>query len=212
MKKFLFALMAGLCLVSCGSSDSEEAVPTVFQIVTYEGTANSVSTFTFRQINDSPLVTLTALWSTTAKLEKGQRILIGYQSMKPFESGDVTVLAASLINWGDVEVSSETDGWDITPLWLNSMWRSGEYINVDCSVEYSDQPRKFVLMADESTLSDPYPTLYLYHNKDNAIYSYMRRIYGSWNISKVWDNPECQGVIVKVHDTNREITEVKFEK
>lgn len=105
-----------------------------------------------------------------------------------------------------------TDGWDATPVYVNSLWRSGTYINLECKLDYADDKRRFYLALDEATAAEPVPDLYIVHDMGTLPPNFGRRIYASWDISAVWDVPECQGVTVHVNDSNRDLRPVVFMK
>jgi hypothetical protein len=177
------------------------------------GYDNACPVFTFRRSGDSPLITLTGVASQTLDIESGTRVLLRYQpeNGEAYTSGPVAVKYVLNINQ-DVLRQGDITGWDADPLYLLSMWRSGEYINMEAEVVYSETSRRFALVADESTLNDANPQLYLVHDTKNAPDNFSRRIYASWNVAALWNRTGCRSITIHVNDSNRGLSTITFSK
>ena len=218
MKRILALSAIAAVLYGCDSSTpGDEDKYVAFNIVTYEGTsADGVTTLSYQVINDSPLLTLTCRWSPDRELTAGTRLLVAYSTDTPTESGGVNLLQASLVYGGASEVSDKTDSiaGSGTPLWINSMWRSGNYLNLDCQARYASDSRKVRLVADDSTLDDDYPVLYLVNcaKGEDDMSPYNQRLYGSWDVGALWSRPTVMGLTVIMDDANRGASEMTFSK
>lgn len=202
-------------LCGCNSSDPDEGHKYVaFNIVTYEGTSESgVTTFSFYAIDDSPMLTLTCKWVPDKPLERGTRLLVAYATDTPGESGPITLKAVSLIYGNRIVVGSGADDWSTEKVWVNSIWRTGPYINLDCLMQYASGKRVLELSADSTTFGSACPVFYLEaRGVDNPVAPFDQRIYGSWDIDSVWNLPGVTGIKVCVNDQNRGIDEVIFNK
>ena len=219
----LMVATAGIALASCNSDDptggdiSGSETSVIYNIVTYEGTsADNVTKFTFRESDDSVLITLTAAnWAPSKEIDAGTRLLLAYTASQQGISSTITVLSAQLIYGGMLAFDDrdETTSDVVTDaIWLNSMWRDGHYINLDCKVDYAVSPARFALVADNATLTDAYPTLYLIHSSGEQFGEYSRRLYASWDIDAVWSLPTCQGVTIRFRDSNRNLSSATFSK
>ena len=69
---------------------------------------------------------------------------------------------------------------------LRSMWRTGEYINLHCQVEYTSKSRTFMLVADANTLSDDTVHCYLVHDLRGERGTFWRDCYASFNVGALW--------------------------
>lgn len=214
MKQLLVSLISITSLLvaisSCRNDDgpfNDQAA--LYDIVTFEGNKTAGAVFSFQRYDDSPLITLTApkteIPLSTAKI--GNRVILGYypHSGKPYQTDNISVLSVSRINQDTLRIAnpSELTGWDTTPVWLNSIWRSGKWINVYMRVDYSNEARVFNLSADSTTLDEPFIDLYLMHDLLDAPQKFSRRAYISVDISNVWQRPTCHGVRIFVNDKNR---------
>lgn len=218
MKRILALSAIAAALYGCNSSTpGDEDKYVAFNIVTYEGTSDDgVTTLSYQVINDSPLLTLTCNWTPDRELTAGTRLLVAYSTDTPTESGSVNLLQASLVYGGALEVSDKTDSIadSGTPLWITSMWRSGHYLNLDCQARYASGGRKVRLVADDSTLADDYPVLYLVNcaKGEDDMSPYNQRLYGSWDVDTLWSRPTVMGLTVVMDDSNRGTTEMTFSK
>lgn len=210
------AMTLAVALAGCGDDAPYSDTATLYDIVTYEGSAHGVARFAMRASNDSPLLTFTATGvDVDPDIGEGDRMLLGYipASGRPYTSGEVSVVSTGAINNVPLKEDAIADiRWDADPIYLNSIWRTGCYINVYCRVSYSAKPRLLSIVADRETLGDPVPQLYLVHDLLGEPDSYTRRAYLSVDISGVWQLEGCRGVTVHVADSNLPKMEYTFMK
>lgn len=215
MRRTVYSLLTCLMLLACGcSGDEPSAQMTLADIVTFGGYRSGRPVFTLRKNGDSPLITLTGEDGRTLKdVEEGQRVLLRYlpTSGEAYTSGDVAVRSVVRINYDKLR-KGPLEGWDADPVYMLALWRTGEYLNIECKVEYADEARRFYLVLDEDTASDPVPQLYLMHDMGDAPANFSRHIYASWDMSALWNGEGCRGVTVHLRDSNRGIDEVTFLK
>lgn len=210
------AMTLAVALTGCGDDAPYSDTATLYDIVTYGGSEDGVAIFAMRASDDSPLLTFTAAGvDVDPAIGEGDRMLLGYipASGVPYTSGEVSVVSMGAINNVPMKEDAIADiRWDADPIYLNSIWRTGCYINVYCRVSYSAKPRLLSLVADRETLGDPVPQLYLVHDLLGEPDSYTRRAYLSVDISDVWRLETCRGVTVHVADSNLPTTEYTFMK
>jgi hypothetical protein len=203
-------------VVACSSDDSYNDKIFYSSIVTVESVDDDGdATFTFQRYDDSPMLTLTAQNTTVSKARVGKRVLLYYypKSGEPYESGAVDVRSLSAINCDTAIIRPiERYNWDANGVYLYSMWRSGNYLNMRMRVDYSETARYFGLVVDSLTLNDAVPEVYLLHNLNGAPDNYLREAYASFDISKVWGLPTCKGLRVHVNDTNLQKDIYEFSK
>lgn len=210
MNRLLLILSALLTITatSCGDDEALNDAATLYDIVTFDGNTDVGARFSQQRQNDAPTAILLARGVTadTAELKPGKRVFIGYipASGEPYTSGDITLTGASAINNDVLRISSldSVPAWDNDPIYLNSIWRTGKYININCRVSHSDTKRAFILMVDRETRGDAVPQLYLVHNLLGESQSYTRRAYLSVDISSLWDEESCKGVTIHLNDSN----------
>lgn len=210
---WISAIAAVLC--GCESSAPGDVDKYVeFNIVTYEGTtAGNATVLSYQAVDDSPLITLTCDWRPNRELAAGTRLLVAYTTDTPAESGHVNLTQAVLIYGGQPEWADNAVDGQGDPIWLNSMWRSGHYINLDCLGRYASGKRRMELVIDRSTIGSDYPVLHLTHRIDgDQMAPYDQRLYGSWDVDAIWSRPDAKGIRIMLDDANRGIKELTFSK
>ena len=85
---------------------------------------------------------------------------------------------------------------------LNSIWRTGRYINIYCRVKYIETARVMALVADYRTIRNDTVHCYLMHNMMDATAYFWRRCYASYDISSVWNLQSCKTVRIHIDDVN----------
>lgn len=217
LKLIILSLLWVIAATSCGDDGPYSDAAALYDIVTYEGTTSAGATFSFRQYDDSPLITLTAKGAQMSdRITAGDRLLIGYYpaSGQPYTSGEITLQAYSYINQDTVVCRQEKDlaGWDKDPMYLNSVWRSGKYLNLYVRIDQSDEPRRFELAIDQATINDSLPHLYMVHDLLDSPGNYTRRAYASYDLTPVWKLETCRGIILHINDSNLQKDIYTFRK
>ncbi len=206
--RFLSILLAAAAIVgmtSCNSNDDPTGSYEYIcnDIVTYLGNADGKSTFTFRKEGDSPLVTLTSpQMLQQSQFKPDSRILISYspQSGKQYTSGPITLIAAMNVEGnGDpvkTATAESTSNWRSEEINVASLFRSGEYLNVQFTGAVGADVPVTNLYVDEATLESECPELHIVFGPFNSVTQTTYVFYGSWNISSVWNLPTCKSIKV----------------
>lgn len=208
LKKTFFALAAffSLCLMStsCNSDDNGGGgIPDNLcaDFVTFVSTNDNGSVFTFQKSGDSGLITLTAPVKVDVnQVKPDSRVIIQYipsGGQQPYESGPIDLYGITrIINGGvDKEPLSTITTWGYNTLNMMTIGRSGKYLDVWAEAAFGGNPKRFVLAADEATLEDEYPQLYLVFVADDE-FARIRPLYASFDLSSVWDLSTSKGVKV----------------
>ncbi len=217
--RFLVAIIIPVLLTACSDEEGVDG-PVEMQlwdIVTYEGSGTSSrgSVFTFRQVDDTPLITLTSPLTLT-DVDAGTRMMISYipESGKAYTDGPIKLLSAAKINCGEAktEWKEEYKDWNRDKVYLYSAWRSGTYINFHLRLTYSTDPRIFTLVLDPATRESEMPEFYLVHIMAEPTDYHDRAYFASFDIAEIWNLPTARGVIVHVADTNLNKDTLTFYK
>lgn len=202
----IISVIAGIFTTSCNSETDSGDIPGVcYDFATFVSTSDEGTVFTLRKNGDSPLITLTAAVKVDiSQLKPDTRVLIKYLpsgGQAPYESGPITLYGLGLIFTGDVdsEPLATIESWKSDVINLKTMTRSGEYLDIEALGDYSSKATKFCLVADEATLNDEYPQLYLVFEGDNGL-GYPHQLYASFTLSNVWELPTCKGVTINYHN------------
>lgn len=208
-------------LTSCSINEDTVDGPvdkTLYDIVTFDGNVDGHARFSFQQVNDSPLINLVAQGELQSDdLKEGARLYIIYipESGLPYTSGNITLRGAAFINSGQVveqEMNDDMSLWNRDKVYVYSLWRSGNYINLHCRLTYSSEPRTFRLTVDPATIGNDYPDLYIHHEMASPTDNHDRGYYASWDMSPVWVLPSTLGVTIHVANSNLPQTTFTFSK
>lgn len=214
MKGKIFILMMALLTMtftSCKDEDEPGTIPSdaMLDMATFVSQDGNGSTFTLQKDGDSPVVTLTARQRLDTDLFTiGNRLLIYYvpESGVAYQSGPAVLYAARQVINGKALTGNSKDypGWSTEATNLQSIWRTGKYLNIHSLAYYKVNPKRFVLVADETTIDDEYPDLYLIFYSDDQVDGDLNTLYASFDISGVWDSDTCKGVRVHLANSSGE--------
>lgn len=194
----------------------------VYDFVTLEESSADGSVFTMRKSGDSPLISYYSDmdFSRIQTIHDGDRLILCYDRIdgEVYTSGAIDIYGYVQLSSTELKAlygtSADYDGWASPPMKVNSLWRSGCFINLDTeiSVFHAIRPESMVIVADKSSLSGEYPVLYIvYENAENNDGDNPYRVYASFDISEIWDRPSCKGVTIS-YPTAYGFQSMTFEK
>lgn len=196
-------LSAGLA--GCQDGDPGEQTPTLYDIVELVASSDAGSSMVLQHGDAEPVYMTTSTRFDNQLIVAGDCFFLGYQVLQEGNPQQVKTVTYSQINNSAVVVDSldEYPEWDDDEVYLMAIWRAGDKIVVRCRLPYDDNPRKFFMLADESTLSSPYPDLYLVHELPlSHTDTYLRQYYAAFDAAEILALDTCRGVTVHVANSN----------
>ena len=211
--KQLFYILSALCiaaLAACSdfNQDSEPQLEFRYDMVTYNGYSNGIAEFDNIYRNDSRTVTLRGQWAKKPDLESGARVLLSYLN----QGQETTLECKALQNISINSISKATtdtlrmankariDTLRKDDIRLLSLWRTGNYINLQGEVEHTGKPRFFYLLMDKATADNDTVDCYLINDPlDNTIY-YWRRFYASFYVGAAFNKQSCKTLRIIIND------------
>lgn len=215
LKNLILAFSAALMAAACSDKEYNDRMMLSDLVSIQSSTEADGTAFEFQRYDDSPVITLVDPKLAIKDEYVGKRALLYYypEDGKAYESGRISATGLSIVNSDTAVVRPIIRyNWDKSPVWLNSVWRSGTWLNFRMRLDYSDKPRHFGLIVDSLTLTDPEPQLYLLHDLNGAPDNFLRENYASFDISKIWNLPSCKAITVHVNDANLNKNIYKFTK
>ena len=224
LKHYLLIICLALCATACMSDNNDSPIideSTMHDIVTFVGNPesnNHNSVFQFQKEGDSRLTTLRAnnIALDTASTKVNTRMMLYYTPETGMHNVDDNITVKSIaqvfndsVRTGDVK---KLPDMDYNPIYVNTIWRSGTYLNINCGLNYSYEPIGFMLMVDATTVDNPYPDLYLSYHKDTNHESFFKNFFASIDISHIWNKSTCKGFTLHVNDSNFGNNEMTFKK
>jgi len=219
MKKYIYLLvmLAALTLAQGCSDDGEpSSEAALYDIVCLAGDSDAGSVFTLGKPDSDDVITLTSRQRIDTELiPVGNRLLLMYVPVNgiAYQPGEITVKGYGTIVNGELAILSEDeiDGWDRTPVYLLSAWRSGNYLNIHARLPYDEKPRAFTLAMSESADGASYPDLYLVHALETDVTTFSRAYYASFDISGLLSDTRVKGFTLHINNSNLDLKEIKFE-
>lgn len=136
----------------------------------------------------------------------GETFLVSYTPGGALADGsqEITVNAMARINNALLQLASpaDLDGWDADPVWVTSIWRAGDKVNMRLMLPFDESPRQFSLAIDDTTLGDPYPTALLVHRRGSSSPTFFRQYYASFSCTALWNTEGVKGMRIRVNNAN----------
>lgn len=193
-------------MTSCGDDEYYEYGNSSFDMVTYAGNGTAGDSYINYPVNDIAPVTLidAATNASSTGLKSGTRLLLNYAVNSRNSDGSLNITAKGYTK-AITDTLRYVPGTTPVPMdsvSLNSIWRTGRYINIYCRVKYTETARVMALVADYRTIRNDTVHCYLMHNMMDATAYFWRRCYASYDISSVWNLQSCKTVRIHIDDVN----------
>lgn len=193
-------------MTSCDDDEYYEYGNSSFDMVTYAGNGTAGDSYINYPVNDIAPVTLidAATNASSTGLKSGTRLLLNYAVNSRNSDGSLNITAKSYTK-AITDTLRYVPGTTPVPMdsvSLNSIWRTGRYINIYCRVKYTETARVMALVADYRTIRNDTVHCYLMHNMMDATAYFWRRCYASYDISSVWNLQSCKTVRIHIDDVN----------
>ncbi len=195
-------------LLSIASCDKQEDIDRAYtdyryDIVTYLGQNDKGAVFEYLGRGDSSAVRLQSNVSLNDEVKMHQRVLLRYDFADELtgESRSVNVYSCNAIVSDSLRMTNVSpDSIPCHEVKLRSLWRTGEFINLHCQVEYTAKSRSLMLVADGKTLTDDTVHCYLMHDLRGQRGTFWRDCYASFNVGALWKKPSFKCLRVHLND------------
>lgn len=199
MRSVIYCAILAVMMAACDGDSADTVENTRYDFVTYLGYADGTARWQYVGPGDSCTLDMLAVMDQPAGIKLGQRVLLSYTA--PDASHRIKVKG---INSGNVASDSlrvnvkPVSDYPKHPLRLGAIWRTGNYINLRCEVEYTGKARALYLMADRATLESDTVEVYLVHDIADAPATYFwRTCYGSYYVGAALGRKNCR--VIRVH-------------
>jgi hypothetical protein len=207
----ILLLLALLAVTSCDKQEDIDRSYTDYRydIVTYLGENDKGAVFEYLGHGDSAAVRLQSR-VTVDEVKAHQRVLLRYDFADKVAaaSRDIDVFGVSRIISDSLRMTNAApDSLPQHQVKLRSLWRTGEFINLHCQVEYTNQSRTFMLVADGKTLANDTVHCYLTHDLRGYQGTFWRDCYASFNVGALWKKETFRCLRVHLNDVTFPDTE-----
>lgn len=200
LRNIAFAIVVLLMLAKC-SSDVDMPQPTACRFIDIVTLFNSEKglKFELQRSADSEIIPLqTQQFLVDTIIRDGTRMIIHYEA--EFSDTSLRPMPVKLLQIGSVAFDTVRSGLEkiikrlpSPQLKMQSIWRTGNYLNLQAKIEYDGTPRSFAIIADNATLDSPQVDCYIYNVGKPVGENYIdTKIYGSFYIGNLWQLPNLQ--------------------
>ena len=205
-------LMAVLsALASCDKQEDIDRSYTDYRydIVTYLGVNGTGAVFEYLGHGDSASVKLQSR-VTVKDVKTNQRVLLRYEFADKATGAerDINVYGCNGIFSDSLrQTQASPDSLPCQEIKLRSLWRTGEFINLHCQVEYTGKARTLMLVADANTLTSDTVDCYLVHDLRGERATFWRDCYASFNVGALWRKDTFRCLRIHLNDVTFPETE-----
>ena len=203
-----FAILLLTVLLTLAACDKQEDIDRAYtdyryDIVTYLGLNDVGAVFEYLGHGDSTAVRLQSNVDVSEDVKTNHRVLLRYNfaDAKPSDSRIIDVYSCSSIFSDSLRHSDVSpDSLPRHEVKLRSLWRTGEFINLHCQVQYTGKARTFMLVAADNTLEQDTVDCYLLHDLRGERSSFWRDCYASFNVGALWKRPTVKCMRIHLND------------
>lgn len=197
-----------LALLAMASCDKQEDIDRAYtdyryDIVTYLGNTDKGALFEYWGHGDSTSVKLQSTVDLGKDVKAWQRVLLRYDftDSQPSATRNIEVYGCNAIVSDSLRKSSASpDSLPRHEVKLRSLWRTGEFLNLHCQVQYTGKARTFMLVADGITLEQDTVHCYLLHDVRGERTTFWRDCYASFNVGALWKRPTVKCMRIHLND------------
>lgn len=206
----IVASLAATMLSACDDEDDsalQSFTDFRLDIVTYRGLDNGgVAHFDYVGRNDSAAINITAgncSGMIPDGLREGNRALLRYRVDETAPTTwKATAYSLQRIISDSLRYNNKPlEEYAMHPVRLRSIWRTGDFINLFCQVEYTGKTRALYLMMDYATIDHETVHCYLVHDLLMAPNAYQwRNCYASFFVGKLLERPSVKQLCIHIND------------
>ncbi|MCM1109874.1 MAG: hypothetical protein NC336_01555 [Clostridium sp.] len=202
--------VATFALTSCNSDDDTPSRATILSFATVESNFTTYATFLYQSGPNSPEYILTSdRGFESSSVVSGDRMVILYNTPNdslPTSNTRIELLAAAKTEGTPirtVDIAADSIGELLTyGVYVQSMSRTGKYINIITRLQSTGSAPFYRLMLDEKTAMDEIPQLYFVALNQPFTSMAASDYYLSYNIESLLDRSTVTGVDIHVRNEN----------
>lgn len=149
--------------------------------------------FSYQTTDSTPADTLYPTSPVTETIKEGERVLLQFRPVEQLAEHRkrIEVQALSAIHFDTLRVvgHNNMDKLPDDTLYLQSVWKTGDFLNLRYRIDYHSRPHSIMLITDEETLSGDTLKLQLRHSRNDDPEGHWSNMYSSFNISACRKHP-----------------------
>lgn len=188
----ILLLLLPFVITAC--DDKEEDIYGIFyaDIVTCHTTNGNIC-FSYQATDAAPADTLYPVSTVSGNFGNGERILLQFHPVEQLDEHRkrIEIQALSAIHFDTLRVVAH-DKMPQLPddtLYLQSVWKTGDFLNLRYRIDYHSRPHSIMLVADEDELSGDTLKVELRHSRNDDPEGHWSNLYSSFNIEAYRKRP-----------------------
>ena len=204
LKLILFSMLL-LLMTGCKDGNDEPSMQLCESIVSFAGNHSGVVRFQYQEVDDSPMITLTARGQLTdSRVKEGTRLLLRYtmpSGVDPSRGGEVGFVGLNL-TLADTVSTVSTIPTELGAINLTTIGRTGQHLNLTAQM-LNVKNREITIVTPNTPLpSDGIADLYVSGRVEESLTAYETPTVASLWIGPVWIRPEVKGVRIHINNSN----------
>lgn len=198
-------MLALLVTTACSDEDRGPSVQLCESIVSFAGNSGGKAWFEYRQVDDSPLITLSSQGTLEdSRVKAGTRLKMRYTlptGTDPSKGGEVNIISLQL-TLADTVTAVATVPQTLGAIHLTTLQRSGEYLDLTALMPAVKDRQVTVVTPSTPLAADGIADLYISAYCENSPTAYDAPATASLWIGPVWQREEVRGVRVHINNSN----------
>lgn len=187
-------LLALLLLLTTACEQEEDIYGIFYADIVTCHRSNSGTYFTHQATDSAPLDTLYPVGTVNeAKTGEGVRVLLQYRPVETLGENRqrVEIQTLSSIHFDTLRLVSHEQMAQLPDdtLYLQSVWKTGDFLNLRYRIDYHSRPHTLMLVADESSLAGDTLKMELRHSRNDDPEGHWTNLYSSFNIEGYRSRP-----------------------
>lgn len=204
LKQILFLPIALLLFAACSNEDGA-SLQLCESVVSFVENNNGKVLFEYQEINDSPIIRLSAQGSLEdSRVKKGTRLLLRYTmptGVDPRKGGEIGVVGLKLTLADTVTTVTDVPT-DLGAIYLTTIERSGEYINLTAELPNVEKRQITIVTPETEVPADGIADLFIDFQHEESPTSYETASVASLWIGPMWEQEKIKGVRIHVNNSN----------
>lgn len=203
--KLIFLPIALLLFTGCSDDRNEPSLQLCESIVSFGGNNSGRVLFEYQEIDDSPMIRLTAHGQLNdSRVKYGTRLLLRYtmpSGIDPKRGGEIGVVGLKL-PLADTVSTVDAIPTDLGAINLTTIQRSGQHLNLTMLMPNVKNREITVVTPDAPIDADGIANLYISSHIEDSSTAYETPTVASLWIGPVWTRDDIKGVRVHINNSN----------
>jgi len=204
----IVAAMSMVGFTSCNDDDDpSNNRQYLMDMMTFLSTTSYSSTYSYQRGANSPEVILTANVGISSEVQPNSRVVAVFTApgdTLPARNEDIQIYQLAKCYESPLKTVNIADStnWQGRGLYVTSLWRTGNYLNLVCRVQQQAKDQTLGLWVDSTSLNTDCAEVYLVNTATADQWMATTEFYASFDIRSLVSQPGIKKIRVHVNNTN----------